>query len=940
MLHDHDTTLRFLRVVMPPGTVLELRAFQSRFLPGGNIGPANTNSTLAGWYDNPLSLVVDACKARGVSVYTTFNPVDPDLLARSCNKLNKVKHATRDEDILSLEWLFIDVDPVRKADISSTNAELALALGRRDAILAGVPGLAETCLTGSSGNGAYILAKINSLPSDADGKATVANALAILSAIHSDAAVKVDVTTKNPARVCCVPGTVKTKGSSTADRPWRLATLEATPAEGAAFDLAAFVEANRDRLPKDEGRAAKPGRIPRAASLPPLGGSGITISAGDFPREEKLRRAIAWIATKDASIAGTGTGQGSNKCIEVACEIGPGFGLDFDDALHVMLNEGGWNAKCKPEWSEYDLRHKLQDAFAKEGWRAGWKLAEQRQAPAKVKHATDEDREMAEYETAMVAGQEANPHRLAGLFLRGQHNHEDGYTIRFWQDEFHAWIDGKYQPVSGKEVSSKLSHLCNQEFQRVYEQQMMVWSAQNEGQGEEQSNDGGAEGGKKGKAPRLLDVSSNLVTNVKLAVAGECLLPKSEVPGQPCWIEGNGVIPDWPTHELVPMRNAIVHLPSFVAGQRCTTPPTPRLFTANVADYDWTPEAPEPIRWLEFLGARPIAPGSPIRYQVWDDDPEQIDCLQEWFGLNLVPDTQYQKMVALIGPKRSGKGTIACVLSQLLGSGNFVGPTLTGLSERFGLEPLIGKLAAVIDDARLSPKSDHAIIAERLLSISGEGFLTIDRKNRSAWSGVLSSRITMLSNEMPQLADNSNALTDRFIILQFKKSFFGNEDPKLKGILLEELPGILLWAIRGWHRLRERGHLIQPQSGLEMKEEMRDLSSPIEKFVKERCVIDRDATAKKEDLFRAWQEWCTTNGKKESGMLSVFLRNLRSVVPGIHSHQYREGKERSRATRGIRLLTPGEMAEQSDDPESPESQESLEADRQLFAGGNENYVPY
>ena len=101
----------------------------------------------------------------------------------------------------------------------------------------------------------------------------------------------------------------------------------------------------------------------------------------------------------------------------------------------------------------------------------------------------------------------------------------------------------------------------------------------------------------------------------------------------------------------------------------------------------------------------------------------------------------------LIGPTRSGKGTIARVLTALLGKGNVAGPTLASLGTNFGLSPLIGRPLAVVSDARLAGANVHQIV-ERLLSISGEDLLTIDRKYRDPWSGEPLSRFLILSNEL------------------------------------------------------------------------------------------------------------------------------------------------------------------------------------------------
>jgi putative DNA primase/helicase len=150
---------------------------------------------------------------------------------------------------------------------------------------------------------------------------------------------------------------------------------------------------------------------------------------------------------------------------------------------------------------------------------------------------------------------------------------------------------------------------------------------------------------------------------------------------------------------------------------------SPYLFNINCLPFDYDPAAAEPERWLQFLD------------DLWPDDEEARRTLQEIFGLLLTPETKHHKIFMLVGPKRSGKGTIARVLTGLLGKDNVVSPTLAGLSSHFGLAPLIDKRAAIISDARLGPQTNAHTVAERLLAISGDDPLTIDRKYRDAWTG-------------------------------------------------------------------------------------------------------------------------------------------------------------------------------------------------------------
>src|SRR5690606_19462785 len=111
--------------------------------------------------------------------------------------------------------------------------------------------------------------------------------------------------------------------------------------------------------------------------------------------------------------------------------------------------------------------------------------------------------------------------------------------------------------------------------------------------------------------------------------------------------------------------------------------------------------------------------------------------------------------------------------------------TTGSLAGNFGLQPLIDKSLAIVSDARFSGPN-VATVVERLLCISGEDTLTIDRKFLGAVSMKLATRFMFLSNELPRLADSSTALAGRFLVLRLTRSFYGHEDHSLTEQLLEE----------------------------------------------------------------------------------------------------------------------------------------------------------
>src|SRR5207249_5745980 len=141
-------------------------------------------------------------------------------------------------------------------------------------------------------------------------------------------------------------------------------------------------------------------------------------------------------------------------------------------------------------------------------------------------------------------------------------------------------------------------------------------------------------------------------------------------------------------------------------------------------------------------------------------------------------------------------------------------------------------------------------------SISGEDLLTVDRKYKDAWIGRIPSRIVILTNELPRLGDMSGALAARFIIVQFRRSFLGEEDPGLTDALLTELPGILNWALDGLDRLTERGRFVQPESSKETMQELEDLASPMKAFLRDCCELDPTGEVAIEALYRAYERWC------------------------------------------------------------------------------------
>ena len=385
----------------------------------------------------------------------------------------------------------------------------------------------------------------------------------------------------------------------------------------------------------------------------------------------------------------------------------------------------------------------------------------------------------------------------------------------------------------------------------------------------------------KGEQP--FQPSKRKIDDVIDALRAAVILESSVDP--PSWTDVSSAQHRPPAREIVSMQNGLLHVPT-----RTLLAHTPDFFCHHALPFPFEAECAPPARWLTFL------------QELWADDTTSIDALQEVIGYLLGGDTSQQKMFLFVGPKRGGKGTIGRVLTGLLGRHNVAAPTLASLLTNFGLSPLIGRPLGLVSDARLSGKADPKIVVERLLSVSGEDSLTIDRKYREPWTGRLPTRFVILTNELPRLTDASGALASRFVVFVLRRSFYGAENPRLTEELLTEAPAIFNWALAGLDRLNERGHFVMPASGQDAIQQLEDLSSPISAFIRDTCVIGDDAV-EIDALWAAWKGWCEDDNR-HPGTKAVFGRDLKAAVPTVKRTRRRTDDDRPYVYEGIALRQP------------------------------------
>lgn len=283
----------------------------------------------------------------------------------------------------------------------------------------------------------------------------------------------------------------------------------------------------------------------------------------------------------------------------------------------------------------------------------------------------------------------------------------------------------------------------------------------------------------------------------------------------------------------------------------------------------------------------------------WTEGTAERRLLRQWLGYLLSGSKAQEKAALLVGPKRSGKGTILAVAAALLGDGA-VGSQLDTFADRFGMQLLIGKGLATVGDARFGFRTDKKVV-ERLLSLTSNDAMQVDVKNAKPMSINLGARLMIATNEPPHFIEASDALSTRFIVFNFIESFYGREDLSLRARVLAELPGIARWALAGYRELLGLGSFSETASGLAMQEQMIRDAAPIRVFVEEECVLETEAIVESQRLFSEYLLWCEQSNSYKVDR-ATFFRDLNVAFPGkIANHRKRKGDKFVTCKRGIRL---------------------------------------
>ncbi|KAA2396100.1 hypothetical protein F2Y18_15760 [Bacillus cereus] len=293
-------------------------------------------------------------------------------------------------------------------------------------------------------------------------------------------------------------------------------------------------------------------------------------------------------------------------------------------------------------------------------------------------------------------------------------------------------------------------------------------------------------------------------------------------------------------------------------------PHTSSYYSINQLDYHYYQVASCP-RFEQFL------------VEVFEDDMERIQLLQEILGYLWIKEIKIQKAFIFLGKGSNGKSVLSKTIRKLVGSQNVSSTSLKNLQDRFGMQDFPGKLVNISGENEFSGD----FTTENFKLVTSGDSLTVEKKHKDAFTTTLFVKLIILLNKMMDCRDTSDAFLRRLTIIPFNRKYVElkqGEEPKVEVAYMDlnlekdleaELPGIFNFAMEGLKRLKENDFKMTSSSACnEAVEEYRKNQNPVISYIEDRIQFTDGAKVLRSSIYDDFTSWCkknSINGSRISG---------------------------------------------------------------------------
>lgn len=258
---------------------------------------------------------------------------------------------------------------------------------------------------------------------------------------------------------------------------------------------------------------------------------------------------------------------------------------------------------------------------------------------------------------------------------------------------------------------------------------------------------------------------------------------------------------------------------------------------------------------------------------------KNIPIIEELIGYILQKDYEHKYMFIVQGGADSGKSTLIGVIKRMLGNNVSNIPPQTLVNNEFAIAELYGKLANTSGDISSSLIKDTSILKQLI----GSDDMLGNKKYGSMFSFKNYAKIIFACNTLPSVPDSElDLFLMKTILIKFPHTIpKKKQDHKLlhKMTTELELSGILNLALEGRRRLKDQNDFSNKLNKDEMLEEFNSGSDPVVRFIRDVVEIDVTKVAIKDDILKAFEEYCIFKKLSYPSAKNTFWKTLKTALP-------------------------------------------------------------
>jgi putative DNA primase/helicase len=282
-------------------------------------------------------------------------------------------------------------------------------------------------------------------------------------------------------------------------------------------------------------------------------------------------------------------------------------------------------------------------------------------------------------------------------------------------------------------------------------------------------------------------------------------------------------------------------------------------------------------------------------------DHETRAFLQRLVGYAMTGTIREHILPINFGTGRNGKSVFVDTILHVMGSYAKQVPAELLIASRFDRHPtekalLLGCRFAAASETEQGRELNIALVKQ----LTGGDRISARLMRQDYFEFEPTHKLMLSTNNRPVIRETTAAIWERVLLIPWDVTISKeDQDPCLKDKLKEEFSGILRWMVDGCVAWQEQG-LNPPESVLATTQEYRREENNVATFIDERC--QRNATAKvgTNELFAAYQEWCSSQGE-----IPLPASGFRDAVTGLGIHR---GKSSIQVYRGVELSVAGKPA--------------------------------